>query len=44
MGHLTEYIKKKALYDPADPRKVYCENDQLGEIFGCREFSTSNAW
>ncbi len=31
------------MYDPANPRKVYCENDQLGEIFGCEEFSTSNA-
>ena len=43
MGHLTEYIKKKALYDPADPRKVYCHNDPLGEIFKCEEFSTANA-
>ena len=44
MGHLIEYIKRKSLFDPEDPRKVYCENDELADIFGCNEFSTANAW
>ena len=44
MVHLKNDIWKKSLYNPADPRKVYCENNQLGAIFGCREFSTSNTW
>ena len=41
---MKEYIKKKKLYDPQDPRKVRCENDMLEKAFGCKEFRTENVW
>ncbi|XP_077999845.1 uncharacterized protein LOC144452596 isoform X2 [Glandiceps talaboti] len=39
LSHLITYIGSRQLYDQLDPRKVYCENDALGKVFGVKEFT-----
>lgn len=36
---LIEYIRKRQLWDPTDPRVVHCHNDPLGTVFGVSRFT-----
>ncbi|XP_070537384.1 uncharacterized protein [Ptychodera flava] len=39
LSYLIKYIGNRHLYDENDPRKVYCENDPLGKVFGVAGFT-----
>ncbi|XP_071942639.1 E3 ubiquitin-protein ligase Mdm2-like isoform X2 [Antedon mediterranea] len=40
---LIKYIEGSQLFDPLDPRKVYCEYDELGRVFGVKMFTIKDA-
>ncbi|XP_033104767.1 protein Mdm4-like isoform X2 [Anneissia japonica] len=40
---LIKYIEGLKLYDPVDPRMVYCEKDPLGVVFGVKMFTIKDA-
>ena len=41
--YLKEYIKTRELYDPMDPRIVYCHRDPLADAFGVNTFTLADA-
>ncbi|XP_056016485.1 E3 ubiquitin-protein ligase Mdm2-like isoform X2 [Ostrea edulis] len=40
--YLREYIGKRRLYNPYDPREVNCGDDELGRVFGVQRFTISD--
>ena len=36
---LKDYIGSRHLYDPDDPRVVYCGKDPLGKVFSVEKFT-----
>ncbi|XP_076337157.1 E3 ubiquitin-protein ligase Mdm2-like isoform X1 [Tachypleus tridentatus] len=42
VSYLKEYVLMKKLYDPKDPRKVHCEDDELESVFGVKNFTISD--
>lgn len=43
MSLLIKYISSRHLFDPNDPKKVYCNRDPLGEVFGVSMFTIQDA-
>ncbi|XP_060085101.1 protein Mdm4-like isoform X2 [Ylistrum balloti] len=39
---LKQYIGSHSLYDPCDPRLVYCQGTSLGQVFGVDKFTISD--
>ncbi|XP_069138880.1 protein Mdm4-like isoform X1 [Argopecten irradians] len=39
---LKQYIGSHSLYDPRDPRLVYCQGTLLGQVFGVDKFTISD--
>ncbi|XP_041352129.1 E3 ubiquitin-protein ligase Mdm2-like isoform X2 [Gigantopelta aegis] len=39
---LKNYIGSRKLYDPNDPRVVYCKEDILGKVFGVENFTIND--
>ncbi|XP_022295481.2 E3 ubiquitin-protein ligase Mdm2-like isoform X2 [Crassostrea virginica] len=39
--YLKEYVFRKRLYNPHDPREVNCGEDELGGVFGVQRFTIS---
>ncbi|XP_071835330.1 E3 ubiquitin-protein ligase Mdm2-like isoform X2 [Apostichopus japonicus] len=43
MSLLIKYISSRRLFDQDDPKKVYCNNDPLGDVFGVSMFTIQDA-
>ncbi|XP_072165431.1 uncharacterized protein [Diadema setosum] len=43
LSYLIKYISSRQLYDPLDPKKVFCKSDPLGDVFNVPYFTIKDA-
>ncbi|XP_033626540.1 uncharacterized protein LOC117289503 [Asterias rubens] len=43
LSYLIKYISSRQLYVQQDPKRVYCEKDPLGKVFGVNTFTIKDA-
>lgn len=43
LSYLIKYISSRQLYDPEDPKNVFCASDPLGDVFNVHSFTIKDA-
>ncbi|XP_030843724.1 uncharacterized protein LOC100893740 isoform X2 [Strongylocentrotus purpuratus] len=43
LSYLIKYISSRQLYDPNDPKNVFCHSDPLGQVFNVHSFTIKDA-
>ncbi|XP_063970771.1 uncharacterized protein LOC129282859 isoform X2 [Lytechinus pictus] len=43
LSYLIKYISSRQLYDPNDPKNVFCKSDPLGQVFKVHSFTIKDA-